>query len=62
MRNLHDPSCSPNIFVIKPRRKRDVGHGAYTGERRGAYRVLVGKLNERCNLSDLGIDWRLILK
>jgi len=48
--------------VIKPRRKRCVGHVAYTGERRGAYRVLVGKLSERINLSDLGIDWRVILK
>jgi len=60
---LHDLCCSPNIMlVIKPRRKRCVGHVAYMGERRGAYRVLVGSLSKRCNLSDLGIDWRVILK
>jgi hypothetical protein len=26
---LHDLSCSPNILVIKPRRKKFVGHVAY---------------------------------
>jgi len=35
---------SPNIIqVIKSRRMRWVGHLAHMGERRGAYRVLVGK-------------------
>jgi hypothetical protein len=35
---------SPNIiWVIKSRRMRWVGHVSRTGERRGAYRVLVGK-------------------
>jgi hypothetical protein len=34
----------PNIvWVIKSRRMRGVGHVACMGERRGAYRVLVGK-------------------
>jgi hypothetical protein len=34
----------PNIVqVIKSRRMRLVGHVALTGERRGIYRVLVGK-------------------
>jgi hypothetical protein len=60
---LHDLPCSPNInLVIKPGRKRCVGHAAYMGETREAYRVSVGKLSEKCNLSDLGIDWRVILK
>ena len=35
---------SPNIIlVIKSRRLRWAGHVAYMGERRGAYRALVGK-------------------
>jgi len=33
---------SPNIWVIKSRRMKWVGHVAHTGKRRGAYRILVG--------------------
>ena len=41
---LNDLYCSPNIVrVIKWRRMRWAGHVARMGERRGAYRVLVGK-------------------
>ena len=40
---LNDPN-SPSIFrVIKPRKIRLARHVARTGERRGVYRVLVGK-------------------
>jgi hypothetical protein len=36
--------CSPNIIrVIKSRRMRWVGHVTRMGERRGLYRMLVGK-------------------
>jgi len=38
-----------------------VGHVALVGERRDAYRVLVGNLDRDC-LEDLGIDWIIILK
>ena len=42
---LHDLYSSPNIIrVIKSRRIRWAGHVARMGERRGVYRVLVGKL------------------
>jgi len=41
---LNDLYCSPNIFrVTKSRRMRWVGYVAGMGERRGVYRVLVGK-------------------
>ena len=42
---LNDLYSSPNIVrVIKSRRMRWAGHVARMGEERGAYRVLVGKL------------------
>ena len=41
---LNDLYSSPNIvWVIKSRRMEWVGHVARMGERRGVYRVLVGK-------------------
>ena len=41
---LNDLYCSPNIFrLIKSRRMRWAGHVACMEERRGVYRVLVGK-------------------
>ena len=41
---LNDLYCSPNIFrVIKSRRIRWAGHVARLGERRGVYKILVGK-------------------
>jgi hypothetical protein len=52
-RRLHNEELyalyfSPDISrVIKPRRLRWAGHVARMGERRGAYRVLVRKTDER---------------
>ena len=41
---LYDLQYSPKVIrVIKSRRMRRAGHVARMGERRGAYRVLVGK-------------------
>ena len=40
---LNDLYCPPNIRVIKSRRMRWAWHVARMVERRGAYRVLVGK-------------------
>ena len=42
--------------MIKSRIMRWVGHVARRGDRRGAYRDLVGNLKERDHLEDLGID------
>jgi hypothetical protein len=50
------------IRVIKSRRLRWAGHVARMGERRGAYRTLVGKLREGDHLEDPGVDGRIILK
>jgi hypothetical protein len=45
---LNDLLSSPGIFrVIKARRMRWAGHVARVGERRDAYRVLVGKPEEK---------------
>jgi len=42
---LNDLYASPNIVrVIKSRRMRFAGHVVHMGEKRGVYRVLVGKL------------------
>ena len=42
---LNDLYSSPNIVrVIKSRRMKWAGHVAHMGEKRGVYRVLVGKL------------------
>ena len=43
LNNLY--SSPNNLRVIKSRRIRWAGHVARTGERRGVYRVLVGKLD-----------------
>ena len=41
---MNDLYSSPNIVrVIKSRRMRWAGHVAHMGDRRGVYRVLVGK-------------------
>jgi hypothetical protein len=43
-KELNDHYSSPNVFrVIKSRRMRWAGHVVRMGERRGVYRVLVGK-------------------
>ena len=45
---LKDLYSSPNIvWVIKSRKMRWAGHVARMGEERGAYRVLVGKPDEK---------------
>jgi hypothetical protein len=54
---------SPNfIGVIKWKTMRWVGHVAYMGERRGAYRILVGRPEGRNHLRDPDIDGKVILK
>ena len=48
--------------VIKSRRMRWAGHVAPMGERRGVYRVLVGKPEGKNHLGDPGVDGKIILR
>ena len=43
-------------------RRGDEGHVARMGKRTGAYKVLVGKPEERDHLKYLDVDGRIILK
>jgi hypothetical protein len=62
-RRLHkeernDLYSSPNIIrVIKSRRMRRVGHVARMGEKRGAYRILVGRPEGRRPLDRPRLRW-----
>jgi hypothetical protein len=60
---LNDLYSSPNIVrLIKSRRMRCAVYVARMGQRRGAYRVLVGKPDGKNLLEDLGVDGKAILK
>ena len=60
---LNDLYSSPNIVqVIKSRRMRWAGHVVRVGDRRGAYRVLLGRSEGKRSLGRSGIDGRGILK
>jgi hypothetical protein len=55
---LDDLYSSPNIIrVIKSRRLRWAGHVARMGEKRGAYRILVGSPEGRRPLGRAGRRW-----
>jgi hypothetical protein len=55
---LNDLYCSQNIVrVIKSRRMRWAGHVARMGERRGVYRVLVGKPEGKRPLGGPRLRW-----
>jgi hypothetical protein len=60
---LNDVYCSPNIVrVIKSRRMRWAGHVACIGERRGVFRVLVGKPKENRPLGRPKRRWENSIK
>jgi hypothetical protein len=55
---LNDLYSSPNIIrVIKSRRMRWAGHAARMGEKRGAYRILVGRPQGRRPLGRPRCRW-----
>jgi hypothetical protein len=60
LRNLYS---SPNIIrIIKSRRMRWAGHVARMGEKRNAYRILVGKPGGKRPLGRTRIRWVDIIK
>jgi hypothetical protein len=60
---INELYTSPKIvWVTKSRRMRWVGYVACMGKRRGAYRFLVGKPEERDFLEDPVVDGRIILR
>ena len=62
-KELYALNSSPNVIQeIKLRRLRWAGHIARVGERRGAYRLLVGKPKVGNYLEDPGVDGKIILK
>jgi hypothetical protein len=55
---FNDLYCSPNIIsVIKSRRMKWAGHVARMGERKGVYRILVGKPEGRRPLGTPSHRW-----
>jgi hypothetical protein len=55
---LYELYSSPNIFrLIKSRRMRWAGHVARMGDRRGAYRVLVGRPEGKRTLENPRRRW-----
>jgi hypothetical protein len=60
---LNDLYSSPNIIrVIKSRRIRWAGHVAHMGEKRGAYRILVGRPEGRQPLGRPRRGWEHNIK
>jgi hypothetical protein len=60
---LNDLYSSPNIIrVIKSRRTRWTGHVARMGEKRGAYRILVGRPERRRPLGRPRRKWEANIK
>jgi len=51
-----------DIYIWVNKSKRWAMHVARMGERRGAYRIFVGKLVEGGHLEDSEIDGRIVLK
>jgi hypothetical protein len=45
------------VRVIEPRRMRWAGHVAHMGDRRGVYRVLVGKREGKRPVGILSLKW-----
>jgi hypothetical protein len=60
---LHNWYSSPSIIrMFKSKRMRWAGHVALTGEKRTAYRILVGKPEGKRPLEKLDIGWKIISK
>jgi len=49
-------------MICAPKKMRCTGHVARMGEMRKAYIILVGKVEGKNHLEDLGVDGKIILK
>lgn len=61
-RKLHDLYCSPNYWGDHTKRTKWAEYAARMGNRRCAYRVLVGKSERKGQLEDTGVAGRIIFK
>jgi hypothetical protein len=59
---LYDVYCSPNITQVKKLKMRCAGHVVRMGERRCAYKILVGRPERRRPLGRPKRRWRIILE
>ena len=59
---LHDLYSPANIIRMMESRMRWARHVACMGDRKGAYRVLMGHFRARDTLEDLNVDGNIILK
>jgi hypothetical protein len=60
---LHNVYCLPSIItIIKSRRMRWAGNVAQIGEKRNAYRILVGKPEGKNHYEDLDVGGSIILR
>jgi hypothetical protein len=57
-----DLYSSPNIVPVIKSRIRWAGHVARMGEKRGVYRMLVGKPEGKDHLGEPGLEGRIILR
>jgi hypothetical protein len=67
LRKLHNEELnslySPNIIrVLKSRRMKWAGHVARTRERRGRYRILMGKPERKSPLARHRLKWKCNIK
>ena len=58
----NDMYCSPNVLRLIKSRIRWVGHVAGVREKRGVYRVLVGKREGKRPFGEPGVNGRIILR
>jgi hypothetical protein len=62
-RRLHNEELLTKYYSGDQIKKNEMGGACSTcGERRGAYRVLVGRPEGRDHVEDLGVNGRIILK